>query len=175
MIVTLAVFSVLRVRREYLERDTLTYLTAVLVWGLYLLQLTLACYVSWNSLWTLPMPRMVAIVIGVCPLVCGLAMMVAAMVKFRSMRRVSGRQVDQLITTGIYRLSRHPQNFGWALLLVGIAIIGRSGAGLLLAALFSIMFQIYLPVEERYLERMFGDEYRQYRERTARLFGSPRH
>ena len=101
-------------------------------------------------------------------------MMIAAMIEFRSMQRVSGQQVDQLITTGIYRWSRHPQNVGWALAMIGIAITGRSGAGLLLAGIFSILFWIYIPIEERYLERVFGDEYRHFQESTARLFGFPR-
>lgn len=173
VIVPLAAVSVWRVRREYHQRDTLTFPTAVLVWLLYLLQLALACYVSWESLWPLPIARTFAIIFGASVLLCGLTMMIAAMVEFRSMQRVSGRQVDRLITTGIYQWSRHPQNVGWALAMVGIAMAGQSAAALLLAGLFCIMFLIYIPVEERYLERIFGDEYRRYRERTARVLGFP--
>lgn len=67
-------------------------------------------------------------------------MITAGIVEFRSLQRVSGRRMDQLITTGIFRWSRNPQNVGWALALFGLAIAGRSGAALLLAALFWIMF-----------------------------------
>lgn len=174
VIVALAVVSVWRVRREYQLRDTLTKSTSVLVWFLYLLQLALGVYVSWESFWTLPISKTVALLVGIAILVSGMVMMIAAMAEFRSMRRVSGRQVDRLITTGAYRWSRHPQNIGWALAMVGIAIAGRSGAALLLATLFWIMFLIYVPAEERYLHRVFGQAYQKYCARTGRVLTVPK-
>jgi protein-S-isoprenylcysteine O-methyltransferase Ste14 len=65
-----------------------------------------------------------------------------------------------LITTGIYAYSRNPQNLGWGVALFGVALIRRSGFALLLALLFLCFFRRYVHAEERYLERMFGDDYR---------------
>ncbi len=98
-------------------------------------------------------------------------MIVSALVAFHSLKRMSGRKTDSLITSGIYRYSRNPQNVGWLLCLVGIACLGRSGLALFAAAIFWLGFVSYVGAEERYLAQLYGDEYAAYRETTARYFG----
>lgn len=78
---------------------------------------------------------------------------------------------SRLITGGIYRWSRNPQNVGWTLFLVGMALLRTSGLVLLLAVLFWVSFRMYLPLEEQLLERIFGDAYRTYRSQTHRYLG----
>jgi len=58
--------------------------------------------------------------------------------------------------------------------LIGIALLRTSGMVLLLAALFWISYRMYLPSEERLLERIYGEEYRIYRSQTHRYFGPVR-
>ncbi len=77
------------------------------------------------------------------------------------------------MTDGVYRYSRNPQNVGWGLVLLGVSLAGRSGAALLLTAVFFVVFRSYIPVEERHLERTFGEEYRRYRDATPRFLGLP--
>jgi protein-S-isoprenylcysteine O-methyltransferase Ste14 len=74
----------------------------------------------------------------------------------------------------VYRWSRNPQNVGWGVALVGIALCGGSGAALLLTSVFWIAFRAYIPIEESLLERVYGDEWRRYREIAPRFFGRPR-
>jgi protein-S-isoprenylcysteine O-methyltransferase Ste14 len=74
-----------------------------------------------------------------------------------------------LVTTGIYRVIRHPSYFGLLLTALGWALAFRSGAGLLLLALLIPPLLARIHAEERLLEAQFGDEYRDYTKRTSRL------
>jgi len=99
----------------------------------------------------------------------------ASIIKFRSLRKISGIEVSGLITTGIYRWSRNPQFLGFYLALLGMSLLGRSGYALLLAIIAVIYCHYYIvKVEEPYLERIFGEEYRAYKLRTPRYIGMPK-
>ena len=84
---------------------------------------------------------------------------------------------DSALTTsglksgGVYRLSRNPQNVGWAISLLGVALARRSGLGASLVALFCAAFATYLPIEETFLEQTYGEAYRRYKQRTPRILG----
>ena len=91
---------------------------------------------SWWSPWPLPPPRGLAYPLGGALLVAGLVGYIAARREFRSLRRNWGMRTDRLVTTGPYAYSRNPQLMGWALVLLGAAIAGRSGAALALAAIY---------------------------------------
>lgn len=99
--------------------------------------------------------------------------MVTGVARFGSLSRMSGTEVSGLVTDGIYAWSRNPRNVGWGLCLFGIAVMGRSGLVLLLALIFGLVFGLYVPWEERYLDEKFGGDYRRYLLRTHRFFGPP--
>jgi protein-S-isoprenylcysteine O-methyltransferase Ste14 len=88
-------------------------------------------------------------------------------------RRFSGLVAIQpdhtLVTTGIYRIIRHPSYVGLLLTALGWALAFRSGTGLLLVALLIPPLLSRIRSEERLLETQFGDEYRAYVKRTSRL------
>ena len=88
-------------------------------------------------------------------------------------RRFSGLVAIQpdhtLVTTGIYRIIRHPSYVGLLLTALGWALAFRSGVGLLLFALLIPPLLSRIRSEERLLETQFGDEYRAYVKRTSRL------
>jgi protein-S-isoprenylcysteine O-methyltransferase Ste14 len=88
-------------------------------------------------------------------------------------RRFSGLVAIQrghtLVTTGIYRVIRHPSYLGLLLTALGWALGFRSGVGLLLAALLIPPLLSRIRAEERLLGLQFGDEYRAYTKRTSRL------
>jgi protein-S-isoprenylcysteine O-methyltransferase Ste14 len=50
------------------------------------------------------------------------AIITIAILNFRTFQRMSGLQMDQLITDGIYTWSRNPQNLGWGVALFGISL-----------------------------------------------------
>lgn len=169
----LGLWCILRVRREYLRQDHLSPLTTVGVWVLYVSHLGVTGAAAATSRWPLPLHHTIAAVCGTALAGVGAFLTLAGIFSFRSFRRMSGMDTSTLVTTGAYRWSRNPQNVGWVLVLVGIALIGRSGLALLMAALFWAAFRGYVVAEEAFLERIFGAEYRDYRARSHRYLGRP--
>jgi protein-S-isoprenylcysteine O-methyltransferase Ste14 len=74
-----------------------------------------------------------------------------------------------LVTDGPYRWSRNPLYLAMLTIYLGIAIAAGSLWGLVLAVpLFGLINVAVVAREERYLERKFGDVYRQYRGHVRR-------
>jgi protein-S-isoprenylcysteine O-methyltransferase Ste14 len=74
-----------------------------------------------------------------------------------------------LVTTGVYRLSRNPIYLGMILIYVGIALVfAASWAFLLLVPVLLALEIEVIRREEAYLERRFGEAYRQYRHKVRR-------
>ena len=76
----------------------------------------------------------------------------------------------RLITTGPYRLLRHPSYAGSLLTLAGLGLALGNWLSLLVAVLGALIgFTRRIPVEEAVLQTRFGDEYTAYARRTWRL------
>ncbi len=86
-------------------------------------------------------------------------------------------QNNELAIRGIHRYSRNPLYVGWALVILGMALMGWSTMA------WSIVFVIYFLVtlvyfhwtvtlEEAFLLDKYGDPYRDYLNSTARYFGT---
>ena len=80
----------------------------------------------------------------------------------------------QLMTTGLYRYSRHPQYVADMLMLTGWAVLTASGSALPvitagIAALAAAPF-----AEEPWLRETYGAQYDAYCKRTPRFIGVPR-
>jgi len=75
----------------------------------------------------------------------------------------------RLVTTGVYRVIRHPSYLGLLITSLGWALAFRSGVGLVLTALLIPALIARINSEERLLSGEFGDEYESYRARTSRL------
>jgi protein-S-isoprenylcysteine O-methyltransferase Ste14 len=74
-----------------------------------------------------------------------------------------------LVTTGIYRLIRHPSYLGLLINALGWALAFRSLVGVLLTALMIVPLVARIRAEENLLHAQFGDAYQAYRSRTSRL------
>lgn len=173
VVLALGLYVIRAVRREYRTAEILSPLTVAAVWALYALHAAVLAVGSWHGLWPIPVPRPLSLSVGGTLTVAGLVFALAGTAEFRSFRRMSGMLSNRLVTSGPYRWSRNPQNVGWGAAFVGAALLGRSGFALLLASVFWAMFLAYLPEEEAYLERIFGEEYRRYVASTPRLLGFP--
>ncbi|NJE04697.1 isoprenylcysteine carboxylmethyltransferase family protein [Thermococcus sp. M36] len=165
----------LEIKKIYEKGETLSTNVVIAVWASYILHFVLILWASLKGLWLMPINTTVALVGGFMVIVVGFTIMLLGVLEFRSFKRMSGLNTSKLVTTGIYRYSRNPQNLGLFLIFLGISLRGRSLLALLLTAVFVIGFHAYVvELEEPYLERIFGEEYRRYKERTPRYLGLPR-
>jgi protein-S-isoprenylcysteine O-methyltransferase Ste14 len=78
-------------------------------------------------------------------------------------------QATSLITGGIYRFSRNPMYVGFAFILLGWGIWLSSLWALLCVAGFVAYITVFQIIpEERALDKLFGDEYQQYKNKVKR-------
>ncbi len=75
----------------------------------------------------------------------------------------------ELVTDGLYRHVRHPSYAGALLMVVGWAMVFRSGPGLLIAAAMGAALIARIHAEERLLIRQFPLAYPDYAKRSWRL------
>jgi protein-S-isoprenylcysteine O-methyltransferase Ste14 len=75
----------------------------------------------------------------------------------------------RLVTSGVYRVIRHPSYLGLLINSLGWALAFRSVIGVVLAALLVPPLAARIGAEERLLRTQFGDEYDVYCRRTSRL------
>ncbi|MBI5710556.1 MAG: isoprenylcysteine carboxylmethyltransferase family protein [Candidatus Eisenbacteria bacterium] len=123
-----------------------------------------------RGLWVLPggdALRWAGLVVFAAGMVWRLGPMIELGPRFVSV--VALREGHRLHTGGFYHAVRHPSYLGIFLMDVGFAGIFRSPLALLLLPLVFWMFQRRMDVEERFLLGQFGDAYRDYMARTARV------
>ncbi len=108
----------------------------------------------------------------------GLALMTAGVVLRLGPMAALGRRFASVVarqdghalsTTGWYARVRHPSYLGILLMDLGFVGVFRCGPGVLLLPVVLWMFKRRMDVEEEFMLRCFGDEYRGYMARTARL------
>ncbi len=105
--------------------------------------------------------------------VLGLMVEAAGVLSFRRARTTvnpfAPERTVNIVSSGIYRLSRNPMYLGMACILTGWAVWlwqVQAVLGVVLFVAWITRFQI-IP-EERVLTQKFGTEYRQYRQRVRR-------
>ena len=158
-----------RARYELALNERISVITFILALFAYAALAAGVAVASWLSAWPLPMGPLFSRPIGGGLLLLGAAVHLIARFQFRSFRMAWGLENKRLITSGIYRLVRHPQNLGWGLLLTGAGVLGRSGVALALTGAYVVTCIIWLPVEEAALKRRFGSAYNRYRAETPAL------
>jgi protein-S-isoprenylcysteine O-methyltransferase Ste14 len=73
-----------------------------------------------------------------------------------------------LLKSGPFRISRHPMYLGMTAILLGAAFLSGALSSFIFPVFFALAMELlFIPVEERNLEKVFGDEYGQYK-RTVR-------
>jgi protein-S-isoprenylcysteine O-methyltransferase Ste14 len=72
-----------------------------------------------------------------------------------------------LLSEGPFRFSRHPMYLGMVIALAGIAmVLGSLTAFLAPLAFFITMEIIFIPIEEKAMENIFGQKYLDYKKRV---------
>lgn len=162
-----------RADHDYRRHGRLTRPTAALAWAAYCAHAaTFAAALGHER--RLPLASTPARLAGGALAATGTGLYLASMRRFPSFAQFSGRSNEQLVTEGIHRYSRNPQNVGYGLVLAGAALAARRPAAVAAAVAFWPLFAIYTRVEERHLARTYGAAYERYRASTPRYLGRPR-
>ena len=77
----------------------------------------------------------------------------------------------KLCTEGIYSKVQHPIYFAWIFIIIpGVVIIIGSVLAFTIPPIMHLLFLIFIPREEKYLEELFGEDYLRYKNSTRRIF-----
>lgn len=108
--------------------------------------------------------------LGVLLIGIGTGVFIAAMITMRDSWRAGIPQGEklQIVTKGIYRVSRNPAFLGFDLTYIGATIAYGNVALLLFSMVAIIMMHLQILEEEKYMETTFGGEYLTYKNRVGR-------
>lgn len=112
--------------------------------------------------------RIAGIVIG---LIAVIFFALAATTMKNSWRVGIPEEKTSLITNGIYKWSRNPAFVGFDLLYLSICLMFFNIPLLAVSVWAAVMLHLQILQEEEHMQGMFGEEYEEYRKRTARYFG----
>jgi len=170
----MAVFVFVAVKKTYAENGTFTNKLLIwwfAMWGVFFSALALSAL---YGVWLLSIDKIFALIVGSVLFIIGIVLLAVGMIEFKTLRRSCAQDTSKLITSGIYRWSRNPQFIGCLLFFTGISLAGRSILAFILIFIASIVIYWYtVRLAEPYLERLYGEEYGQYKKRTARWFSLP--
>ena len=139
----------------------LVYLAAVLAGGLvhrYLFPLSL------------DLPRGVRFATAAVAAAIGFGVMAAAVGSFRRTGHPKPwKPTPEIISTGVYRITRNPMYVGMALLQAGIGIVWANGWIIaLIPVVLALEYATAVRYEEAYLKEKFGDAYLRYKSSVRR-------
>lgn len=119
----------------------------------------------------LPGPSVARYAVGAWLIAAGVLIMAVAMRQFRlaGTNVETHRPTTALVTRGLFGLSRNPIYVSLTLIYAGggVALNNAWVLGLLVPLLVVMRYRV-VAREEQYLERKFGDQYRQYRTSVRR-------
>jgi protein-S-isoprenylcysteine O-methyltransferase Ste14 len=82
---------------------------------------------------------------------------------------------DQLVTSGVFALVRHPVYGAWiTLIFPGLALLTRSWPMFISPLIAYALFKRLIHREDEYLEKRFGQAYLDYRRRVNEVIAIPR-
>jgi protein-S-isoprenylcysteine O-methyltransferase Ste14 len=108
---------------------------------------------------------------GVAPVLFGAWLLASASGRFHRVKTNINtfRDPNVLVTDGPFAITRNPMYLGFALVLLGAALIANAWSALAPALVFFLVANAwYIPFEERAASAQFGDAYVSYRQRVRR-------
>jgi protein-S-isoprenylcysteine O-methyltransferase Ste14 len=110
-------------------------------------------------------------IVGAFAMVAGLVFLIVARLQFTKAQTniYTFEEPGQLVTTGVFRVSRNPMYLGFALLLLGVCLLLRSMPAMgVFTAFVVITDRWYIAFEERLMREKFGEVYEEYARRIRR-------
>ncbi|MEJ2650366.1 MAG: isoprenylcysteine carboxylmethyltransferase family protein [Gammaproteobacteria bacterium] len=108
---------------------------------------------------------------GAIPLLVGIILNIMADKLFKQHNTTvkSFQESSALITSGTYRICRHPMYLGMVFILLGLAVLLGSWLSFLVLPVFAVVMELrFVRVEERMLEQKFGKSWLAYKQRVRR-------
>jgi protein-S-isoprenylcysteine O-methyltransferase Ste14 len=81
---------------------------------------------------------------------------------------------NQIIKTGVYKISRHPMYLATFLIVLSVSIVSLSWLFLVLSIIMMFFFHREALIEEEYCQKIFSEEYKDYIQHTSRWVGLPK-
>jgi protein-S-isoprenylcysteine O-methyltransferase Ste14 len=103
-------------------------------------------------------------IVGLILYVIGLAGLVAAMLNFKD------TPLNQPVTKGVYKVSRHPQIVALSILFLGICVAIDSWAALFMLVMSRLLQHFGILAEEEACLKQYGESYRVFLKRVPRYF-----
>lgn len=102
----------------------------------------------------------------------GVLVFIVAIVTMRDSWRAGIPEKDktELVTTGLYRISRNPAFLGFDLMYLGLLIAFFNFVHLAFVIYAVTMLHLQILQEEQYLTETFGEKYTEYKKHTGRYF-----
>ena len=119
---------------------------------------------DWNN-WIISKP--VRFFVGIPIIVIG-SLLVSWGFATLGIKNTSGIKVEFVIA-GPYRFTRNPQYLGDVILFVGITILSNSLYLAIVHVMGAMVFIITFLAEEVWLEKQYGEQYKQYKNKTPRF------
>lgn len=116
-------------------------------------------------------------IVGVLVAVVGVAVFIISVLTMRDSWRAGVSKTDktELVTKGIYKISRNPAFLGFDLMYLGILLMFFNLVLFEVSLFAMLMFYLQIVnVEEEFLLEAFGDEYLRYKKKVCRYIGRKR-
>lgn len=113
-------------------------------------------------------------IIGACMGIVGDIIFIISVITMQDNWRagVSKNDKTELVTSGIYQISRNPAFLGFDLVYIGILLMFFNWVLFIVSLLAILMFHLQiLNVEEEFLLEEFGDDYLNYKKKVCRYIG----
>lgn len=110
--------------------------------------------------------------LGIILMILGDISFVAAVITMRDSWRAGIAEEDktELVTSGIYRISRNPAFLGFYLVYIGMMLTFINIGLVIITVVTIIAFHMQILQEETFLKSRFGKEYEDYMKRVGRYF-----
>lgn len=115
---------------------------------------------------------------GLCIAILGDVVFVLSVLTMKDSWRAGVSETDKtdLVTDGIYQISRNPAFLGFDLVYIGILLLFFNWILVLFSVFAMVMFHLQIvKVEEKFLVSVFGEDYAQYKKTVNRYLGRKIH
>ena len=120
-----------------------------------------------NAIPNYPTNRILMAVIGVILIICGLIFWLSAVLRSRIDDSIRN---NQLLTTGIYGVVRHPIYAAFLYAITGFIFIANNLILLILPVMFWLILTLaMIKTEEKWLFELYGDDYLNYSKKVNRF------